>query len=194
MTKETKQIGFPADGSEWETLFAEDTIRQRVQGLGKEISEVYREEKLLIIGVLRGAFVFTADIIREVSENLPDVEVDFLTVSSYGDGEESNRKPVIENDLKTDIKDLNVLLVEDIVETGHSFNKLIQTLQARNPKTLRTCALISKPVKREIQVPIDFLGFAIEDRWVEGYGLDTGQRGRGRKDIIAKVIPRIDTN
>ncbi len=187
MTKESKPITLSGNGGEWETLLSEEAIKKRVEELGKEISEVYRGKKLLVIGVLRGAFVFTADIMRELNDSIPDIEVDFMSVTSYGDSETSSGAPVIEKDVSTEVKGWHVLLVEDIVDTGHSFKKIIQILEKRNPKSLRTCALLSKPVKREIQVPVDFLGFSIEDRFVVGYGLDSGQKGRARKDIIAKI-------
>ncbi len=174
------------DEQEWETLYPESAIRARVTESAQEISEVYRGKRLLVVCVLRGAFVFTADILRELNDQLADVEVDFIAISSYGEGEVSSRAPRIEKDLNTNIEDREVLVVEDIVDTGYSFEKLLNLLSARNPKSLRTCALLSKPSRREVEVQIDFLGFSIEDRWVEGYGLDSNQRGRGRKNLIAK--------
>lgn len=171
---------------QWESLFTEEVIRARVRELALEIAEDYSGKKLLIVCVLRGAFIFTADLIRELTEILPDLEVDFMALSSYGAGEESSHAPRIEKDLNTDIEGWDCLLVEDIVDTGYSFEKLLKLLLSRNPKSLKTCALLSKPGQREIEVPIDYLGFSIENRWVEGYGLDSKQKGRGRKDIVAK--------
>lgn len=172
----------------WEILLSEAVIRERVKALASEISEDYQDKKLLIIGILRGAFIFAADIIRELSEKLPDLEVDFIALSSYSDGEESSRAPRIEKDLNTNIEGWDVLIVEDIVDTGYSFDKLLKLLLSRNPSSLKTCVLLSKPGRREVDVDIDYLGFNIEDRWVEGYGLDTLQKGRGRRDIVAKRL------
>ncbi len=174
------------DNNEWETLLGESVIEARVQELAAEIAENYKDKKLLVVCVLRGAFIFTADILRELNDHLPDVEVDFIAVSSYGEGEQSTRAPRIEKDLNTNIEGREVLIVEDIVDSGYSFEKLLKMLWSRNPKSIKTCALLSKPSRREVEVPIDFLGFSIEDRWVEGYGLDSGQKGRGRKNIVAK--------
>ncbi|KKT73712.1 MAG: putative hypoxanthine phosphoribosyltransferase [Candidatus Collierbacteria bacterium GW2011_GWB1_44_6] len=171
---------------EWETLISQEVIQSRIRDLAQEIAEQYVDKKLLVVCVLRGAFIFTADILREISTYLPDVEVDFIALSSYGEGEISSRAPRFEKDLNTDIEGREVLIVEDIVDTGYSFEKLLKVLLARNPKSLKTCALLSKAARREVEVPIDFLGFSIEDRWVEGYGLDSNQKGRGRKEIVAK--------
>lgn len=173
--------------NQWEILYSEEVIRARVKELALEIAEDYSGKKLLVVCVLRGAFIFTADLVRELAERLPDLEIDFMALSSYGSGEESSHAPRIEKDLNTDIEGWDCLLVEDIVDTGYSFEKLLKLLQARNPKSLKTCALLSKPDRREVEVPIDYLGFSIKNRWVEGYGLDYKQKGRGRKDIVAKV-------
>ena len=174
------------DNQSWETLLPETLIKARVIELAFEIAKDYQGKKLMVVSVLRGAFVFTADLVRELDAFFPDLEVDFIALSSYSDGEESSRAPRIEKDLNTDIEGWDVLVVEDIVDTGYSFEKLLKLLQSRNPKSLKTCALLSKPDRREIEVPIDYLGFSIEDRWVEGYGLDSKQKGRGRKDLVAK--------
>ena len=182
-----QQKGELSEEKVWEILLAEPVIKERIHELAQEISEVYKGKSLLIVGVLRGAFIFTADIIRELNEQLPDIEVDFIALSSYSQGEESSRAPRFEKDLNTDIEGRHVLVVEDIVDTGYSFEKLLKLLQSRNPSSLKTCALLSKPDRREIDVIIDYLGFTIEDRWVEGYGLDSSQKGRGRKDIVAKI-------
>lgn len=174
------------DSDEWEIIFSEERIKNRVRELGQEISEDYQGKRLLVVAVLRGAFIFTADLVRDLSVYFPDLEVDFIAVSSYSGGEESSRAPRIEKDLNTDIEGWDVLLVEDIVDSGYSFEKLLKLLKSRHPKSLKTCALLSKPDRREVEVPIDFLGFTIPDVWVQGYGLDTLQKGRGRKDIMIK--------
>lgn len=168
-------------------LFSEDAIKKRVQELAREISENFSESNLVIICVLKGAFVFTSDLVRELYEYFPNLEIDFVAVSSYGDNEVSNGTPRIEKDIQIDIAGRDVLLVEDIVDTGYSFQKLLALFQTRKPKSLKTCALLSKPDRREIEVPIDFLGFGVPDAWVEGYGIDSAGLGRARKSIVSKI-------
>lgn len=171
----------------WEEIYSKEEISARVKELAEEISQDYKGKKLLLVGILKGAFLFTGDLMRELNESLPDVEVDFMAVTSYGEGEESNRAPKILLDVNKNIEGMDVLVVEDIVDTGYSFEKLLGLLSARKPNTLKTCAFLSKPSRREVEVPIDYLGFAIPDRWIEGYGPDSGEKGRGRKNIVAKV-------
>lgn len=171
---------------EREVLIPEEVIKEKVKELGKQITEDYKGKNVLLVGILKGSFIFLADLIREI--NLEDVEVDFLTLSSYkkGTGTESSRNPKIVADLSIDIQGRHVLIVEDIVDSGWSFSALLAILEARNPASLKTCALLDKSDKREIQVPIHYLGFSIEDRWLEGYGLDTLERYRGLKDITTR--------
>jgi hypoxanthine phosphoribosyltransferase len=170
---------------EFETLYTEERIRQRVKELGQEIQQDYEgEDSLVLIGVLKGSFVLLADLIREIDH--PDLTVDFIGVSSYGAGTESSREPIINLDIRSSIRDKNAILVEDIVDTGYSFATLCSMITARGPKSFKTCALLSKPDRREVEVPIDYLGFEIPDAWVEGYGIDTAEKGRNRKNIIAR--------
>lgn len=141
-----------------------------------------------MVGALKGAAVFLVDLAREIKH--PEIEIEFIDVKSYGQEEESSREPIINLDIRTPIRGKNVILVEDIVDTGYSMNTLLGMIRARNPKSLKTCALLSKKDKREIEVPVDYLGFDIPDVWVEGYGLDSDQKGRARKDIvIRKELP-----
>ena len=175
------------DRGTWEELYSGEEIHQRVKELAGEISKDYKGKNLLVVGILKGAFIFTADLIRELGEYLPDLEVDFMVISSYGKGEKSSKAPKIKLDLSIDIAGRDVLVVEDLVDTGYSFKKLLGLLSIRDPKSLKTCAFLSKPDRREVDVPIDYLGFTIEDRWVEGYGPDSNEKGRWRKNIVAKV-------
>jgi hypoxanthine phosphoribosyltransferase len=155
-------------------------IEERVGELAKQISKDYEGKELLLVGVLKGAVLFTSDLMRELySEGLDDFEVDFIAVSSYGEETQSSRQPRIVKDLDEDIEGRHVLIVEDIVDTGYSFDTLLRILQARNPASLKTCAFISKPSRREKEVPIDYLGMEVENVWVEGYGMDTSEKGRG---------------
>ena len=170
----------------FETLYPEEVIRQRVQELGQEIQEDYKdEETLVLVGVLKGSFVFLADLARQISHS--NLSIEFISVSSYGADTESTREPIISLDIRSSIRNKNVILVEDIVDTGYSFATLMAMITARGPKSLKTCSLLSKPDRREIEVPIDYEGFEIPDLWVEGYGIDTGEHGRNKKDIVTRV-------
>lgn len=168
-----------------EDLISREQIGKRVKELGAELKKEYKDKNLLVVGILKGSWIFLADLAREL--DLDDVEFDFMEVSSYNGDTESSRNPRIIKDISVNIDGRNVLLVEDIVDTGWSFDTLIKILSQRNPKSLKTCALLSKPERREVEVPIDYLGFEIENKWVEGYGLDTNQRFRGLPKIVARL-------
>lgn len=151
-------------------------IAARVESMASEISEQFRDtEKLVVIGLLRGSFMFIADLVREL--DLP-VEVDFLETSSYGDSMESSREVRILKDLRGEIKDRDILVVEDIVDTGHTLNHVLQLLRSRKPARMLVCALLDKPSRREVEVKADLVGFEIEDKFVVGYGIDYAQRNR----------------
>jgi hypoxanthine phosphoribosyltransferase len=175
----------PEDGVNREILIHREDIAQRVRQLGKKISEDYEGKKPIIVGILKGSIVFLSDLIRELDPNLQP-QIDFMEVSSYS-GTESSRAPKIGKDLTIDITGKHVLVVEDIVDTGYSFDTLLGILSARNPASLKTCALISKPDSREVEVPINYLGFAVGDVWIVGYGMDTDQLGRNLPDIWQRV-------
>ncbi|MBI1864122.1 hypoxanthine phosphoribosyltransferase [Candidatus Woesebacteria bacterium] len=136
----------------------------------------------MLVGILKGSFIFLADLARKLDPTL-QAEVDFMAVTSYGTDQVSSRNPRIIKDLTTDITKRHVLLVEDIVDTGYSIDTLLGILKARNPASLKVCALVSKPDRREKEVQIDYLGFRIPDVWVEGYGMDTDERNRGLPNI-----------
>jgi hypoxanthine phosphoribosyltransferase len=157
-------------------LYSEDQIKARVAGLGAQISRDYAGKDLLLVGILRGGIVFLSDLIRAIP--IP-CELDFMSVSSYATGKRtSNHSPRILLDLREDIAGRHVLLVEDIVDSGYTFDHLIQMLAAREPASLRVCALLSKPARREVHVPIDYLGFEIPDHFVCGYGIDADEQFR----------------
>jgi len=153
-----------------------EEIREHVKKLAQRISKDYKDKNLLLVGILKGSFIFMADLVREL--DLDDIEIDFMKVTSYGEGTESSREPKIEADMSINPQGRHVLIVEDIVDTGYSFKSLLEILKARHPASLKTCTLLSKSERREVEVPIDYLGMSIENRWVEGYGLDTNERGR----------------
>ncbi|MFN3705512.1 MAG: hypoxanthine phosphoribosyltransferase [Thermoflexales bacterium] len=157
-------------------LFTETQIKQRVAELGAQISADYADKDPLIVGILRGGFVFLADLIRTLT--IP-CTLDFIAVASYEVGARaSNRSPRILLDLREDIADRHVLLVEDIVDSGYTFDHLLQLLRTREPASLKVCALLNKPTRREVHVPIDYLGFEIPDVFVCGYGIDADERYR----------------
>lgn len=156
-------------------LLSEDAIRRRILELGEQITADYAGKEILMIGVLRGAVVFMADLARAV--NVP-VSIDFMAVSSYGSGTQSSGVVRIIKDLDEDITGQEVLVVEDIVDTGLTLTYLFENLKSRNPASIRLCTLLNKPDRRKIAVEIDYNGFTIPDQFVVGYGLDYGERYR----------------
>ena len=166
-----------------EEMISAKAIAARVEALAKEISEHYAgTEKLVVVGLLRGSFVFIADLVREL--DLP-VEVDFLEVSSYGNSTESSREVRILKDLRGEIEGRDVLLVEDIVDTGYTLKHVLEILATRHPKRIEVCALLDKPSRRETNVKARWIGFEIPDKFVVGYGIDYAQRNRNLPHIGA---------
>ncbi len=153
-----------------EILIDADSLQKRIAELGVQISADYTGEELLLICILRGGVPFMVDLSRNIT--LPHM-MDFMAVSSYGVGKrESSGSARVTLDLQTDIRGKNVLLVEDIVDSGHTISSVLQMLETRQPKTLKVCALLDKPERREAHVPIHYLGFSIPNKFVFGYGLD----------------------
>lgn len=168
-----------------DTLISEKEIKTRVSELGKEINNFYKNtSKLLVVGLLRGSFIFIADLVREFK--IP-VEIDFMTVSSYGNAMQSSNNVRILTDLNTDIKNVDVLLVEDIIDTGHTLNQVIKLLENRNPNSLEVCCLLNKYSRREATINSKWIGFDIPDEFVVGYGIDFAQDNR-HLPYIGKVI------
>jgi len=158
-----------------EILIDEERLRTRVAELGEEISADYAGKELLLIGVLKGAVFFMADLMRHL--DVP-CEVDFMAISSYGDSTDSSGVVRILKDLDINIDGRDVLVVEDIIDSGLTLSYLIRTLEAREPASLEVCALLTKPARREIHVPVRYVGFEIPNRFVIGYGLDFAERYR----------------
>jgi len=158
-----------------EVLIEEDTLRARVEELGEEISRDYAGREPLLIGVLKGAVFFMADLMRQLT--VP-CEVDFMAISSYGASTDSSGVVRILKDLDINIEGRDVLVVEDIIDSGLTLSYLMRNLEAREPATLAVCALMTKPDRREIDVPVRYVGFEIPNRFVIGYGLDFGERYR----------------
>lgn len=153
-----------------EILITEDQLQQRIKELGEEISADYRGEDLLLICILRGGVMFLTDLMRELS--VPHM-IDFMAVASYGVGaRESDGHVRITLDLTSSIQDRNVLLVEDIIDSGNTIASVLELLRVRKPKSLRICTLLDKAVRREVDVPVQYRGFEIPNKFVFGYGLD----------------------
>ena len=168
-----------------ETLISEKDIKKRITELGEDINHFYKDtKKLLVVGLLRGSFVFIADLARELK--IP-VEVDFMTASSYGNSMQSSNNIRILTDLNTDIKNLDVLLVEDIIDTGHTLNQVIKLLNNRKPKSPEVCCLLNKFSRRETDIESKWVGFDIPDEFVVGYGIDYAQDNR-HLPFIGKVV------
>lgn len=155
-------------------LVSEEEVRQAVVRLGVEITAYYGrlDRELMVIGLLRGSFIFMADLVRQIK--IPLV-VDFMTVASYGDGTVSSGDVKVVMDLDSSIEGRDVLLVEDIVDTGRTFSKVIRMMRNRNPRSLKTCTFLNKPLARVVEIPIDFCGVNIPNEFAVGYGLDYAQ-------------------
>ena len=169
------------------TLFDEERIRTRIAEMGQQIARDYREDKLLLIGVLKGAFIFLADLVRAIS--IP-VGIDFVGVSSYGPHTKSTGVVRIVKDLDAPIAGNNVLVVEDIVDTGLTLSYLATLFRERGPKSLRICTFLDKPQRREVSLAVDYVGFTIPNEFVVGYGLDYNGRYRNLP-IVATLKPSV---
>lgn len=152
-----------------EILISEEQLQYRIAELGKQISQDYQDDDPHLICILRGGILFLTDLMRHI--HVPNT-IDFMAVSSYGVERQSTGQVRITLDLKDDIQDRNVLLVEDIVDSGYTIASVLSFLNMRHPKSLKVCALLDKPERREVDVPIDYLGFTIPNKFVFGYGLD----------------------
>jgi hypoxanthine phosphoribosyltransferase len=167
-----------------EVLVTSEELQRRVAELGEEISHDYRAHPrpLLLIGVLKGAVFFLSDLMRFI--DIP-VEVDFMAVASYGSATDSSGVVRILKDLDAAIEDRDVLIVEDIVDSGLTLQYLLRNLGSRNPRSLEVCALLTKPARRKVDLPTRYVGFEIADRFVVGYGLDYGERHRNLPFVAA---------
>jgi hypoxanthine phosphoribosyltransferase len=158
-----------------EILIDEVTLKRRIVELGEEISSDYAGQDLLLVGVLKGAVFFMSDLMRHLT--IP-CEIDFMAISSYAGATESSGVVRILKDLDMNIEGRHVLVVEDIIDSGLTLSYLMRNLEAREPATLEICALLTKPDRREIDVPVRYVGFEIPNRFVVGYGLDFGEKYR----------------
>jgi hypoxanthine phosphoribosyltransferase len=165
-----------------EVLVGEEELQRRVAELGAEVSRDYEGRDLLLVAILKGAVPFLADLMRRMTI---DCELDFMAVSSYGSSTDSSGVVRILKDLDAPIADREVLIVEDIIDSGLTLHYLLRNLQARGPKSLEVCALLTKPERRRVDLPIRYVGFEIENRFAIGYGLDHNQRFRTLSYIAA---------
>jgi hypoxanthine phosphoribosyltransferase len=175
----------PEDERIGEILVQADDLRHRVRELAEEISRDYAGRELLLIGVLKGAFLFLADLMRHLE--VP-CEVDFMAVASYGSSTESSGVVRILKDLDAPLEARDVLIVEDIVDSGLTLQYLLRTLQARGPASLEVCALLTKPDRRRVDLPARYVGFEIPDKFAIGYGLDYAERYRNLPYVATLVL------
>jgi len=168
------------EGAVGEVLIDEPTLQSRIIELGEEISNDYAGKDLLLVGVLKGAVFFMADLMRSLT--VP-CEVDFMAISSYGAETDSSGVVRILKDLDIPLQGRDVLIVEDIIDSGLTLSYLMRNLRARDPASLEVCALLTKPGRREIEVPVKYVGFEIPNRFVIGYGLDYAERYRNLRYV-----------
>ena len=162
------------------TLVSEQQIKQRIAELGKQITADYKGRRPIVIGILKGAWIYLADLLREVDL---DVDVDFMSVSSYGSGTSTSGTITIVKDLSVDVTGRDVLIVEDIVDSGLTLARLKDLMRDRNAKSVEISTLLSKPSRRKVEVDVKYIGFEIPDEFVIGYGLDFDEKYRTLRDI-----------
>ena len=156
-------------------MLSQEEIENKVTELAKQIEKDYEGQDLLLVSILKGASVFVADLMRKINLN---VNIDFMSVSSYGSGTVSSGTVKILKDLDVDIKDKNVLIVEDIIDSGITLRNLYDTLMTREPRSLKLCTLLNKPARKKVDVNVDYVGFVIEDKFIVGYGIDYDEKYR----------------
>lgn len=156
-------------------MLTEEQIKRKSLWIRKKIEEDFKGEDLLVVGILKGASVFVSDLIRCIDL---DVNIDFMSVTSYGNSTESSGTVKILKDLDVDIEGKNVLIVEDIIDSGLTLSNLVAALKTRNPKSLKLCTLLDKPQRRKANIPVDYVGFVIEDKFIVGYGIDYAEKYR----------------
>jgi hypoxanthine phosphoribosyltransferase len=162
-------------------LLSYDQIQDRIREMGKEIAADYAGREPHLVGVLKGACTFMTDLAQAI--DLP-LTLDYIAVSSYGAATKSSGEVKLVKDLDQGLDGRDLLVVEDIVDTGLTLNYLLNVLRARGPRTLKVACLLSKPSRRLVEIPVDYIGFSIEDRFVVGYGLDYNEKYRNLKDIV----------
>lgn len=159
------------DNKKEKILFSREEIDIRVKEMGKELSKQYKDRDLVIVSLLRGSFIFTADLARELS--IP-VEIDFMTTASYGNEEVSSGVVKILQDVRGSLKGKDVLIVDDIIDTGHTLKKVIEHLEEKEPDSIKVCVMLDKPSRRQVELEPDYVGYEIPDVFIVGYGLNYG--------------------
>ena len=178
----------PSGRERLKVLIRRGAIQKRVREVAQQITRDFKGERVHLVGVLKGACIFLSDLVREISL---DTSIDFIAVSSYGKGKESSGQVRVLKDLDSNVAGLNVILVEDILDTGLTINYLLRIMQQRKPKALRVAALLDKPSRRVKPVKGDYVGFTIPNEFVVGYGLDYGERFRNLKDVCILSLPPV---
>jgi hypoxanthine phosphoribosyltransferase len=166
---------------ELKLLFSKKDIASTVARLAKEISVDYANKKVVLIGVLKGAFMFLADLVRQLT--IP-VEIEFIRIASYGSQKESSGEIIIKKDVEISLEGKDILIVEDIVDTGLSLSFLLDHLRAHNPSSLKVCALIDKKSRREVEAQVDYIGFEMDEGFIVGYGIDFNEGYRALPEIF----------
>ncbi|AHH13919.1 hypoxanthine phosphoribosyltransferase [Borrelia nietonii YOR] len=170
--------------NEISTLFTEEKIKSKIKELAQKIRNYYKDKNnVVFISLLKGSFMFFADITREIGLN---VKIDFLQASSYKNKTHSSLNVLIKKDIDIDIKDSYVIIFDDIIDTGLTYDKIITYLKTKNPKEIKICTLFNKPSRRLIELKIDYAGFEIENDFIVGYGIDFNEKHRTLKDV-AKI-------
>ncbi|MCC5909699.1 MAG: hypoxanthine phosphoribosyltransferase [Clostridiaceae bacterium] len=159
------------DKKVWEVLCSEEDIKKRTKELGEQLSKDYANKKLFVVSLLKGSFIFTADLVRELT--IP-VKVNFMTSSSYGHGTETSGKVEIQVDVEGDLTEYDVLVVDDITDSGLTMKYVMEHLAKKNAKSIKSCVLLDKPERRKVELVPDYVGFTIPDKFVVGYGLNFG--------------------
>ncbi len=167
------------NGRKFRVLIPSSEISQKVVELGKKITEDYEGKEIVIICVLKGGLIFASDLIREIDVN---TEIDFIRVSSYGNGMEAGEIELI-TDISTPLKDKHILLLEDLIDTGATLDYIIKEIVSKEPASIKNCTLVRKNKKNQIPIEIDYVGFEIEDNFIVGYGTDYAEQGRNLTDI-----------
>lgn len=163
-------------------LITKENIKKRVRELGEKISIDYKGKEIIAIGILKGAWIFMSDLVRNIK--MP-VMCDFIGVSSYGDGTVSTEKTTLISDIRIPVNGKDVLLIDDIIDTGFSINFVKEYIESKNPASIKLCVLLDKPSRRKEDIHVDYIGFTIPDRFVVGYGLDYAEKYRNLPYIAA---------
>lgn len=156
-------------------LFSREEINNKVKELGKKLTEDYKDKDLVVVSLLKGSFIFTADLVREIEVN---TQIEFMTTSSYGHSEESSGTVKIVNDLKIDVEGRDILIVDDITDSGLTMKFIMDHIRQLNPNSIKSCVLLDKPDRRTVELVPDYVGFTIPDLFIVGYGLNYGNHYR----------------